>query len=45
MPSPEFPKIALPVTDSTSNWWSGFVSPTPLAPTPANDCTAMMTIA
>src|ERR1700747_1199041 len=45
VPSPEVPKIALPVADSTSNWWSGVVSPTPLSPTPANDCTATMTIA
>jgi len=44
-PSPEVPKIALPVTDSTSNWCAGFVSPIPLLPIPANDCTAKMTIA
>src|SRR6185437_10994869 len=43
-PNPEVPKIALPVTDSTSNWWSGFVSPTPLSPTPANDWTETITI-
>ena len=36
VPKPEVPKIALPVTDSTSNWWSGLVSPTPVPPTPAN---------
>src|ERR1700751_290634 len=45
VPNQEVPKIALPVTDSTSNWCAGFVSPTPLAPTPANDCTAKITIA
>ena len=44
VPSPEVPKIAPPVTDSTSNWCAGFVSPTPLLPIPANDCTAKITI-
>ena len=44
MPNPEVPKIAPPVTDSTSNWCAGFVSPTPLPPMPANACTAMITI-
>ena len=44
MPKPEVPKIAPPVTDSTSNWCAGLVSPTPWPPTPANDCTATITI-
>src|ERR1700722_6534953 len=45
VPNPDVPKIALPVTDSTSNWCAGFDSPTPLPPTPADDITATMTIA
>src|ERR1700722_5897624 len=44
VPSPEVPKIAPPVTDSTSNWCAGFVSPTPLPPTPANACIETITI-
>src|SRR5215469_16396079 len=44
VPNPEVPKIAAPVTDSTSNWWAGFVSPTPLWPLPANACMAVITI-
>ena len=44
VPNPEVPKIALPVTESTSNWCAGFVSPTPLLPMPANACMATITI-
>src|SRR5580693_8566614 len=44
VPSPEEPKIAPPVTDRTSNWWAGFISPTPLVPMPENACTEMITI-
>src|SRR5215469_2332957 len=44
VPSPELPKIAPPVTDSTSNWWAGFISPTPLSPMPANAWTEMITV-
>ncbi|HUY48996.1 MAG TPA: hypothetical protein VMV92_25300 [Streptosporangiaceae bacterium] len=34
VPTPEVPKMAPPVTDSTSNWCAGLVRPTPLLPTP-----------
>jgi hypothetical protein len=43
VPSPDVPKIACPVTDSTSNSCAGFVSPQPVWPMPQNDCTEKIT--
>src|SRR5215469_3164335 len=44
VPRPEVPKIALPVTDSTSDWCAGLASPTLFVPMPANACMAMIVI-
>ena len=45
VPRPPPPKMALPSTDSTSNWLLELLSPIPVLPIPANACTAKMTIA
>ena len=45
VPNPLLPKIAEPVTDSTSNSCAELASPMPLVPTPANACMPKMTMA
>src|SRR4030088_326735 len=44
VPNPEVPKMAPPVTDSTSNWFAGLDRPIPLLPAPANASIEKMTM-